>query len=100
MQEEWLPFTEVEIAILLALLDVPALSRHELARHLDESPDGKLKAAVASLCARRVLINSPAGYAINAPESRRGPIRTWLESLRSPAGGIDAANSSRGSLGG
>ncbi len=91
----WLPFSPTEFRVIRLLLDKGALSREEVARNLDESPDGRIKGIMATLTARRIVAVTPEGYRLNMPEANRPAVSSWLatfevnpEDGRKTAGGL------------
>ena len=78
MPAGWLMFAELERRVLLALLSDGALSREQLAGKLEESADGRLRGILANLTARKVLMVTADGYAVNAAGEEREGVRGWL----------------------
>jgi predicted ArsR family transcriptional regulator len=77
--EEWSPFSETEARVIRLLLDSPPLSRDQIARALDESPDGRLKGIMATLVARDVVLVKSEGYSLNCSEEKKAGVRAWLD---------------------
>lgn len=77
--DDWLPFSPTECRVLALLLKGRPLSREELATKLDEAVDGRLRGILATLVARKVLLTTTDGYAINAADGKRQSLREWLK---------------------
>jgi hypothetical protein len=94
---EWLPFSETEARVIRLLLDSTPLSRDQIARALDESPDGRLKGIMATLVARDVVNVKADGYALNCSEDKKPVVRALLDTRfplkgdRPPNGGLASA---------
>src|SRR5688572_18384493 len=72
----WLFFSPLEARIVRALLGGPA-TREQLARVLEEPPDGKLKGVLAELVAREVLASGSEGYRLLLGESTPAKVAAW-----------------------
>lgn len=77
----WRQFSRSELAILRLLLDGKARSREEIARELNESPDGKIKSTLATLADRECLLITQDGYKANLAEDELEAARKWLQSV-------------------
>jgi hypothetical protein len=75
---EWLPFSPTEKRVVMLLIGSQALSRDDIAQKLDESPDGRIKGILATLVARKVILVTPDGYQVNAPEGKRKALKEWF----------------------
>lgn len=58
-----------------------ALSREEVARLLDESPEGRIKGILATMVSRRVLAVTGDGYQLNLDVAQVGQVRELLGRL-------------------
>ena len=92
----WLPFSPTEFKVIRLLLERGPLSRDEVAKHLEESPDGRIKGVMATLVARRVVAVTTEGYRLNVGEQNRAVVASWLasaepalEDIRTTRGGMD-----------
>jgi hypothetical protein len=74
----WSYFSDLEAAVVQLLLDGGAMSGGEIARRLDESQGGRLKAALPALVDRSVLRITKDGYVVNAAPSQLPAVRALL----------------------
>lgn len=80
MPPGWCLFSPTEVKVLRYLLAHGATSREDLAVGLEESVDGRLRGIAATLVARKILLVTQSGYAVNAPDESLTGLVSWLDS--------------------
>lgn len=74
----WLTFSPTEVRVIRYLLAHGPTSREDLATGLGESVEGRLRGICATLVARKVLLVTQNGYAVNAADDAIPALEAWL----------------------